>query len=180
MAGYSGPAPSVAASAPAPGPSAPKGKNKGKDASSVWCFFCLVKGHYASTCTKRSYERSKNIWRPTIRCPHMSRDAFYKLSREEKNIGRNMVNSSSTSVSASAVAASSLTNNNRSFREVAGGIGVREYSVPGARGLGDATQEDLFRVYYNDDSGNFPNRRCSRPCRIGHYWSGMRLSRLKH
>ena len=27
--------------------------------------------------------------------------------------------------------------------------------MPGARGLGDATQEDLFRVYYNDDSGNF-------------------------
>ena len=84
----------------------------------------------------------------------MSRDTYDKLSREEKNIGRNMVNSSSTSVSASAVAASSLTNNDRSYREDAGGIGVREYSVPGARGLGDTTQEDLFRVYYNDDSGN--------------------------
>ena len=117
LAGYSGPAPSIAASAPAPGPSQPKGKNKGKDASSVWCFFCLVKGHYASTCVKRNEERSKNIWRPTVRCPQMSRDAYDKLSRDEKNIGHNMVNSS-TSVSASAVAASSLTNNGRSYREV--------------------------------------------------------------
>ena len=85
----------------------------------------------------------------------MSRDAYDKLSRDEKNIGRNMVNSS-TSVSASAVTASSLTNNGRSYREVAGGIGVREYPVHGARGLGDATQEDLFRVYYNDVSSHGP------------------------
>lgn len=98
--------PAAAVAAPVSG-SRPKGKDKDKDPAKVWCFFCLVKGHYANTCVKRNDERGRNIWRPTVRCAHMSKDAYDRLSRDDKNKGRNMISAPPPAPSASSVGGAS-------------------------------------------------------------------------
>lgn len=69
----------------------PNQKNKDRPRGEVWCYYCLLKGHYANECTTRINDREAGRYRATVRDQFMSKDAFLKLSPAERNKGRELV-----------------------------------------------------------------------------------------
>lgn len=75
-----------------------KGEGKGKkkkelDLSKIGCYYCLTFGHFSSNCDRKKEDIGRGIYRPTIRCPPMSKEAYSALTQEEKNKGRTMLSS---------------------------------------------------------------------------------------
>jgi hypothetical protein len=64
------------------------GKTKTRPLSEVTCYFCLTLGHYSNNCELCKKERAQGKWRPTIKDAIMSKEAFDKVSKEEKQRGR--------------------------------------------------------------------------------------------
>jgi hypothetical protein len=60
------------------------------------CYFCFGKGHRAKECTMRNKERDEGKYRPTCRCPVMTKEAYNKLPYDEKTKGKNMAAASSS------------------------------------------------------------------------------------
>ena len=66
-------------------------KSSTSSGEKVWCYFCLQPGHMSKDCQEREKERKAGHWRPTIKCQKMSKEAFQKLSYEEKTKGKTML-----------------------------------------------------------------------------------------
>ena len=78
--GY-GPNPSVAAAGAKPKES--KRRERGGD---VICFYCGA-SHLASKCEKRTADRARGVWRPTVRCPESSKAQWDAMSKEDRQKG---------------------------------------------------------------------------------------------
>ena len=106
-----------------------KRRKKKKDSSDLPCFYCLKKeNHIANECKRREEDRAKGIWRPTVRCPPMKEEEFKKLSRDEKNEGREILRTQSQT--------------NHQQKEV-GSISRGGTPAPQARGQHSGDQEEI-------------------------------------
>ena len=91
--GYGSAPAAVAAAGAKPKESARRRDRQGE----ITCFYCGA-AHLASKCEKRTADRNRGVWRPTVRCPESTRAQWDAMSKEDRNKGQRIFGKPSASV----------------------------------------------------------------------------------
>ena len=91
------------------------GKNKSRPLSEVTCYYCFANGHYSNDCKQRMTERLAGKFRPTINDAFMTKEAFERLSKEERQKGRKQMSASSVPAAPAANPVEGVVTNERLF-----------------------------------------------------------------
>ena len=78
------------ASVAAAGAKPKEGQGQRRERSgAVICFYCRNQ-HLASKCEQRAADRSRGVWRATVRCPESSKSQWDNMSKEDRQKGSKM------------------------------------------------------------------------------------------
>ena len=56
-----------------------------------WCYYCLKEGHISTRCTDRAAAEAEGKYRPTVRDAFMTKEAYDRLPRHEKQKGKDII-----------------------------------------------------------------------------------------